>query len=236
MTGAGRTTAPRLRRGALATFFVSIGVNALLGVVGLLGGDFGETESHLLLTSLCVTGALVLGLVCLPAWERRLLGPVPVASTACGGAGFVLAIAAIWTDGSDGTVGKLLGTLFASGTAGALVSLLALARLRPAQRWAQSIAYGLTALALAGTLVVIWFDVDSDVIARALGVVLVLLAALSVTIPVLHRLANVSAAGDAVGAARPYGFCPYCATPMTGREGQSVRCVGCGRSFSVRPE
>src|SRR6266508_1536424 len=62
----------RVRRFGLATFFLSIAVNAALGIYAVLAPDFGETQEKILGTSLCVTGAAVLALACEPTWERRL--------------------------------------------------------------------------------------------------------------------------------------------------------------------
>ena len=80
------------RRLGLGIFFVSVAVNAALGIYAVLAPDFGETQGKILGTSLCVTGAVVLALACEPAWERRLLGPVPYAGAVLGAVGFTLAI------------------------------------------------------------------------------------------------------------------------------------------------
>jgi hypothetical protein len=225
----------RLRRAALTLFFGSVALNALLGVVALAGGDFGETERRLLATSLCVTGALLLGLLCLPAWERRLLGLVPAVSAASGAVGFSLVIGSIWSSRESDTLGKLLGTLLLVAAAGALSSLLALASLPPHQAAVVPTAHALAALGAAGGLLAIWFEIDSSGFARGLGVVAVLLAALVVTIPVLHRLARAAVTPPADGIPA-VGFCPYCgAHALTGRDGVAA-CSDCHRRFVIHAD
>ena len=90
-----RSVGRRVRRYGLAIFFVSIAVNAAFGIYAVLAPGFGETQGKILGTSLCVTGAVLLALACEPAWERRLLGPVPFTGVVSSAAGFAIAIVLI---------------------------------------------------------------------------------------------------------------------------------------------
>src|SRR5512134_3141553 len=59
-----RSFGARARRLGLGTFFVSIVINAALGIYAVLTPDFGPTQGKILGTSLCVTGAVLLALAC----------------------------------------------------------------------------------------------------------------------------------------------------------------------------
>ena len=223
----GRLHRREARRVGLGLFFGSVCVNAVLAP------DFGETQGKILGTSLSVTGALVLALVCAPAWERRLLGPVPPAAALVGVAGFVLFAVSVWSGGESVTLGKTMGTCFVLAAAGALASLLVLATLPPRQAIVFRAALLLESVAAATIVTGLWLETESEVYWRGLGVVLVVLAALVVSIPVLHRLGRAEAA---TVRAEPgeLGYCPYCGAEIDAAEDQPATCPRCRRSFTVR--
>jgi DNA-directed RNA polymerase subunit RPC12/RpoP len=227
-----RTVGHRVRRVGLWLFFTSIAVNAALGIYAVLTPDFGETQGKILATSLCVTGAVLVALACEPAWERRLLGPVPLAGAILGAAGFALVIAGIWSEPESATLGRLTGSTLTLAVACAIASLLALARLAPRHEWVFTVTLGLLALG-AGLLAVLpWLGDDpNEVYVRGMGVVLIALAAFAVTVPVLHWIDRgalaVAASPDAVR------FCPHCGKELTGELGVGVECPRCGRRFTV---
>src|SRR3990170_8289077 len=151
-----RPVGRRMRRLGLGIFFVSIAVNAAIGIYAVLAPDFGETQGKILGTSLCVTGAVILALACEPAWERRLLGPVPYIGAVLGAVCFTLAIVTIWTEPENEAWGKTMGTIFTVAAAGAAGSLLALAQLAPRRAWIFRVTLLLLALGTAMVGVLPW--------------------------------------------------------------------------------
>jgi hypothetical protein len=231
----GRTSAAhgvasrRLRRLGIGLFFGSVAVNAALGIAALVIGEFSETHGKILGTSLSVTGALVIALACLPAWERRLLGPVPPIGAGLGVIAFGLVIVSLWTGGDDEVLGRTMGSTMVAAVACALACVLGLARLAPRYRTAFPVALGLTTVASTMLVVAMWTEPESSWYPRTFGVVAVLLAATVVSIPVLARLGR---AAPETLTAEPIAFCPYCGAPVA--PAATARCTSCGRAFSVR--
>jgi hypothetical protein len=94
------------------------------------------------------------------------------------------------------------------------------------------LAAALALLGLGAVLIVanIWLDVWG--LTRAMGVVLIALAAFAVTVPVLHWLdrgvvATAAATGDAIR------YCPHCGGKLSGEVGLEAHCERCGREFTV---
>jgi hypothetical protein len=230
--GERRPVGGRTRRLGLGVFFASVAVNAALGIYAVLAPEFGETQGKILGTSLCVTGAVLLALACEPAWERRLLGPVPSLGAAIGALGFGLAIVGIWAEPESDVFGKTTSSVMTLAVAGAAASLLALARLAPHHRWVLVLTLGL--LALGATLMAImpWLGDDpTEWYVRGMGVALITLAAFTVSVPVLHWVdRGTVAAADSVDAIR---HCPYCGNAVTGDVGAVLSCRRCGRQFTV---
>jgi len=219
-----------VRRVALYVVAGSVVVNAVLGVVALLAGDFGRIEARVLFTSLCVSGASILSLGSAPAWRAGRLGPVPPASVAAAIAGFGLVVVGIWREFESETIAKAAWTLLAVAVAGTYAGLLVLVRLSPRLRWAQLASFGLDALLAAMIVSAFWGEWDSEWFARLLGVVAVLLAAFSVLVPVLGRISR----GEAPAGAGRVEFCPRCGAQVSPAEGEAASCPACSSRFAVR--
>jgi hypothetical protein len=240
------------RRRLLWLVLGSIAVNAVLGISALVAPGFGDVQVRILLTSLCVTGAGIVVLACLPAWERRLLGRVPLLAACTGVLGFALLVVATWIDLDTEAYAKAVATVMLVAAVGIHASVLALARLAPRFRAAQPAASALAALVAALVLVQLWAEWSTAWFARGTGVVAVLLAAVTVAVPVLYR-ATRAAAVAAVAASAPgeqpspagpavqaqLRHCPACGGPLptaagtAGADADTI-CPACGAAFSVR--
>lgn len=225
-----------LRRVGLGLFFASVACNAVIAIYALVAPGFGPTEGRILGTSLYVTAAILLVLACEPALERGLVVPVPLVASLFGVVGFALLIAVLWAgDEPPQVLVKVAGTAMTVAIAGMFVSLLALARLARRFKLVRNGAYSLTGLAAVMIVTAIWAEPQGSVYPRILGVVLVALAALVVTIPVLHRLSRMEiAAAERAGAVgRGTAFCPGCGERLPTATGPSFTCDACGRAFTV---
>jgi hypothetical protein len=223
-----------IRRIGLGLFFASVACNALIAIYALVAPGFGDTEGRILGTSLYVTAAVLLVLACEPALERGLVAPIPLVASVCGTVGFALLIAILWTgDSPPEALTKLMGTAMTAGIGGMLVSLLALARLSHRFARVRTAAYGLAALAGVMITIMIWAEPGDGPYPRALGVVLVALAALVVTIPVLHRLSRAELAPAAPVGGTRVAFCPGCGERLPSTPEPSFTCEACGRAFTV---
>jgi hypothetical protein len=183
---------------------------------------------------MCVTGAVLLGLACEPAWERRLLGPVPVVGATLGAFGFGLAIVQIWAEPAGDALGKLTGTALVVAVACVAASLLALARLAPGHRWVLRSALALLGVGAAMWSVLPWLSDPGEWYLRSLGVVGIALAAFVVTVPVLHWMDRGATAADGA-APHPVRFCPYCGGGLSGEEAVVLACGRCGWELTVVP-
>ena len=196
---------------------MSIAVNAALGIYAVLAPDFGDTQGKILGTSLCVTGAVLLALACEPAWERRLLGPVPPLGAVLGAVGFALADRRHLDGARERRSGERRWGR--SSRWPSHVPSQASWRSRSSRRGmhgSSGVTLGLLGLGAAMISLLLWLGEDpADEYLRALGVVLIVLAAFTVTVPVLHWVdrAALAAAEAETGAVR---FCPYCGREFAG--------------------
>ncbi len=186
-----------LKRLFLYVLIASVAVSALIGIGVLLFGNFGEFETRILMSTLIVTTVSVLGLACGACLEARRARIIPLAGIVFSVASGLLWMIMLWSsfEQRNATFIHSLMTVTILALACAHVSLLSLATLDRRFRWSL-IAVHIFVWSLAGlTIFVIWAHIDpsDNMIARVMGVLSIVIAALTVVTPVFHKL---SSSGD----------------------------------------
>lgn len=178
----------------LYLLIVSVAVSALFGIGVLILGDFGEFETRVLLTALIVTTTSILGLACGASLDARKGTVIPIAGVVTAIISAVLWMILLWSkfDPSAEVFAHsvMSATLFAA--ACALVSLLSLADLERRFAWARMIGYFAIWILTAMILWILWADIDpSDSwLARTMGVISIIIGAVTVTTPIFHKLSS----------------------------------------------
>ena len=188
-----------LKKFFLYLLICSIAFSALMGIWAIVSGEFGELQGKILATTTTVVGTSILGLACGAFLESprsqqfpRLAVPVlGIISTA------VAALIVLWViwgaNVSDNEkVLKILATSLIFAFSFAQLSLLSLAHLSKRFYWALVTGYiVILSLALITSAIIIFQpDSSSNFILRLIGVLGVVDAAITVMIPILHRLSR----------------------------------------------
>ena len=172
------STAP-VRRWIVRITIGSFSLAALLGIVALLsGGEFGETEGRILLTTLLV-GVVSIAVLCYLTTAGRRSQPVGVIGGAIVLVPLVTGLLLIWA-GSDGSSDALVKTFAIGGIVAATVAQICLL-LAPEGRGASLARRMLTAtiglaalLAVLTSLLVLGVHPGDDGFYRGVGVVAIL--------------------------------------------------------------
>jgi hypothetical protein len=222
---------------ALFIFFASVLVNAALGILALFAGEFGETQFKVLMTSLSISAASVGSLAMLPARERGLLGNVPNAGIVLIITLFALLIILVWTDLSSGNFARIVGTVFTFALATAYSSLIVLAAVAERYKWVMRAAFSLVTVLSVMIVVILWTvpSGDADWIGRIIGLISILLAALTVSIPVLHRISRDELKGSEENKRLiEASHCANCGSNDITRQLDLLwECAGCGVMFTA---
>jgi F0F1-type ATP synthase assembly protein I len=172
-------TAP-VRRWIVRITIGSFSVAALMGIAALLGGgDFGETEGRILLTTL-VVGVVSIAVLCYLATAGRPSQPVGVAGGVTAMVPFVTGLVMIWGDLQNGPGEGLLRTFGVGAIVAATLAqvCLLLALGEKAGLLARRLLLGTIALAalvaVLTSMLVLGYDPGGDGFYRALGVVAIL--------------------------------------------------------------
>jgi hypothetical protein len=168
----------------------SVSVSALLGILAILIGDFGEFEVRVLLTSLTISGASLCGLSCGAALEANRARELSLAGIGLSVLAALLIIGGIWTEPESEVYWKTAATIAIFAASCSHMALLLLARLAPQYAWAPQLAF----VAVFGVALIltwmIWGEIEADMPFRLLGVAAIVDAAISLMIPVFHRLSR----------------------------------------------
>ncbi len=192
---------PPVARAFLYSLIASVGLGALGGVITILSGKFGWLEVRVLLTTATIAAASICGLACgaYLATGRGVL--LPIAGIALTGAAAVLVLFGLWAPERSEFYWKTAAIVSVYAVACAHLAMLSLARLADWFRWSLVVAY-VTIFGVA-TLIALIIAVerfDHAGIFRLLGVAAILDAAITLLIPIFHRL---SRADLTVGAVDP---------------------------------
>jgi hypothetical protein len=182
----------------LYSFVLSVIFSSLMGIIALLADQLGQMEQKIILTTISIALSSVLGLACGAYLEKANTRRLPIVGIFLAIGAAVLVIFGIWTDQDSVHYWKPTVSCSIAAVAVAHISLLSIFNL--ARRFTISIpiAY-IVILGLAGILIsIILLEIDNEEIMRLVGVVGIMVAAISIIIPVFHRLSK----GEFIKAAR----------------------------------
>lgn len=183
-----------LKRLFLYSLIGSVAVSAMIGIAVMIFGNFGEFETKVLLTTMTMTITSILGLACGACFEAGKGRAIPAAGIVSAVVSAILWMIMIWSrfdpDNDFFVHCVLTATLLAISCS--LISLLLLARLDARFDWSRYLAHTSVWSLTAILILIIWAEIDpSDSwIARTLGVLSIIVAAVSVVTPVFHFLSS----------------------------------------------
>lgn len=187
-----------LRRLSLWVFIGFLVVTALVAIVAVVSGDFGEFEIKTLVSSVVISGASVCVMVNAIFAERRLQPRLGRGGALLAVAAAGMLLAGIWSERNEDEFWKATVTVVILAVGLAYALLLLLPELRGKQRWVQTTS-SLSIGALAGmSIAAIWVEFSEGWYIRLLAVAAILVALHTLVIPVLVWLRRM---GDGRGGA-----------------------------------
>ena len=223
------------KRIALWFLIVSVVLSAIVGIIAIVAGSFGRTEAQILLTTLTISAASILALACGALWETGRANVFPLIGIALAVIDASLFIGGIWFETASEAYWKFSASVGLLAVATAHACLLSLARLAPRFVWSRIVAF-FTAYSLALLFIyIIYYTPKGDTIIRVIGVMSIILAAMTILTPVFHRLSR----GDLDAAATVSSpkvaamiTCPRCGASLTNSLTET-KCDKCGCLFLV---
>jgi hypothetical protein len=186
-----------VKKAFLYALIGSVVLGALLGILTILSGHFGWLEIRVLLTTVTVAGASICGLACgayLSTKRGKILPLAGIGLTLFAGG---MLMAGIWEEITSDGFWQVTASASVFAVACAHLSLLSMARLADSFRWSLAAAY-VVILGVASLIVLLILRERYDAgMFQLLGVAAIIDAAITVVIPILHRLSRDEVTGTA---------------------------------------
>lgn len=179
-----------LKKALLCSLIGALALSALAGIYIFVMGEFTEGETKILVTALSLAGFSLTSLGCTFVLEKRKAVWLAAPGLGSSAWGFVWSLLLIWPEWETEFAAKTMVVLVLLAFSFAQSSLLALARLQERWAWVFPAAVGcIFALAtlLSGMLI---FEADDEFLFRVVGVLGILDATATLSIPILYRLAG----------------------------------------------
>jgi hypothetical protein len=181
-----------LRRILLRTFIIFLCFAAVLAIAGVLGAGFGELQTKIVFTALSISAASMCGMAGTAYLQRNSGHPAGMAGIICCVAAAAMVVFGIWVGIKSSGYWKTAGSLITLSIASAHALGLLTVRLADDYRWAQRLAAVLTAILTLFVLNAVWGDTGDGPSWRLWTVIGIILALLTVLIPLLARLKPVA--------------------------------------------
>ena len=226
------------KRVALWFLIVSVAISAVLGIIAILTGKFGDLQIRIILTTLTISGASICALACGALREKQKDNWLAPLGIILAGLFAVLVIIGIWAEIDATPYWKLSSSTIVAAFAAAHVCLLSLARLAARFTWARVAAFAAIFTLAVLIILSIYIEPTGDLGFRMIGSVAVVVAAFTIMIPIFHRLSRedltVQPAHES-GRQQLWATisCPQCGAghPNTSAE---TTCDRCGCRFVVK--
>ena len=182
-----------LKKFFLYLLIASVAFSAIVGIFVIVFGNFGEFETKILLTALAVTVTSILGLANGAYLETGRGRVLPILGIVFSGISAVLWISLVWYGTAHNNFfARLLLSINLFAAACSHVSLLSIARLDRKFIWSHYAVHASVWSLTAILLYSIWrsFENITDLQTRIIGVLSIVIAALTITTPILHRLSG----------------------------------------------
>lgn len=223
---------------ALWFLIISVSISAALGIIAILTGNFGEFEVRIILTTLTISAASICALAAGALWESQNRRVMPAVSGSLAIFAALLLISGIWLEPSAVGFWKFTATISVFAAATAQACLVSLAQLAPRFKWIRVAALGAIFLLAILITIVIWDETGEERIFRAMGALGIIVAALTIMMPIFHRLSRTDlvASNEGIDSTDqrlfPTVLCPRCGMTRPNSPAE-ITCTSCGCHFVV---
>ena len=178
-----------IRKTFLWSFIVFLSLTALIAIISVLGGKFGDTQIKVLATTFTISAASICAMSCAAFIEKRkALVQIGVAGIAFAAVAAAMTIIVIWGEIEGEHFWKTTITLIVISVALAQTLLLWIPNLAENHKWTQTAASIFIALLALQIIFAVWREIDSEDYYRLLAVVSIVVVLLILIVPICSKL------------------------------------------------
>lgn len=183
----------QIKRFFLWSLIGFLSLSALIAVVCLLVGDFGETQVKIILSTLTISGASLCAMACSAFVEKTRLTIPGILGAVLAGVTAICVLSGIWGEINWENYWKITASMAVLTVFLAHALLLHIPTLAGAYRLIRRGLNICLAILVLQILTLIWGEIGGDTFYRIMGAVAVLALLLTLVIPICARLALAAA-------------------------------------------
>jgi hypothetical protein len=177
-----------MKKRFLHAFVVFLGLTALIAIVSVLSGEFGELQMKILVTSFTISAASICSMSCAAFIEKQKQQGLGFSGILLSVVAAILLIFLIWLEFENEWYFKATLTVAVCAVSFAHAFLLVLPDLENKHTWIQKAAT--TSIAILGgqIIVALWVEIDHEAYIRALAVVAIIVVLETLLVPLFMKL------------------------------------------------
>ena len=177
-----------MKKRFLHAFIGFLGLTALIAIVSVLNGEFGELQIKILVTSFTISAASICSMSCAAFIEKQKHSGLGFSGILLSVVAAVLLIFLIWLEFENEWYFKTTFTVAVCAVSFAHAFLLVLPDLENKHTWIQKAATISIAVLGGQIIVALWVEIDHEAYIRALAVVAIIVALETLLVPLFMKL------------------------------------------------
>ncbi len=177
-----------IRKSSLKVFIGFLIITAVIAIITVLAGDFGELQLKILATTFMISAASICSMSCAAFIEKRKLASVGLAGIVLSAVGAFLVIAGLWGEVDSERYWKTTVTFLVCSVAAAHAFLLVIPRLDGRHVWVQVVSVASIGILAVQIIAAVWSEIDEENYYRMLTVVAILVGLETLVVPILMKL------------------------------------------------
>ena len=174
----------------LKSFIGFLVLTAVIAIITVIGGEFGDIEGRILGTTFTISIASICAMSCAAFIEKRNFKPVGIIGMVFALMSAILIIAEIWGSVGSDLYYKITVAVVVCAFSFAHGLLLFIPKLQADKEWVQRAAAVIIALLSLQIIAGIWFEIDDSIYFRVMTVIAILVGLETLVIPILMKLSN----------------------------------------------
>jgi hypothetical protein len=178
----------QLTKTALRIFLGFLGLTAVIAIISVLGGKFGELQAKIIGSTFTISAASICSMSCAAFIARKNQTAIGLSGIGLAVVAAILVIAGLWPEISSDLYWKTTATFGIAAIACAHGFLLILPELGDRQKWFQPVSFLSIVLLALLVIVAMWGDIGEEVYYRFMAAVAIVVGLETVSLPILIKL------------------------------------------------
>jgi len=177
-----------IRKSLLWSFIIFLSITALIAIVAVLSGDFGETQLKVLGTTFAISTASICAMSCAAFIEKHGKNIFGFAGIIFAIASSALSIAGMWAEISGADFWKTTVVLIISAVSIAYALLLLIPNLAENHQWTQTVTVICIAILALELIAAVCAEIDNTGFYRLVAVTSIVTVLMTLVVPICLKL------------------------------------------------